>query len=555
MTSEPTIIYPAALVRTMDPARPTAEAVAVRGNRIRAVGTVEELQTYPNTVIDDRYADRVIVPGFVEAHSHNFGGALWNLTYVGRFERVSPDGRRWPGCESVDEILERLRAIASEMPDDGSPLLAWGLDPIYYPGFEVTATELDTVSTTRPIVVMHASGHLSVVNSFALAESEITAATDVIGVRKHADGTPTGVLAEPAAMSLVKASAIEMARGVSATTFENFAADAVNQGVTTATDLGSAIVYDDAQLAELTSIVDDSFPMRVSTFGFGSMPGMGAPTNAAERVAAIRDRSTDRLRLGHVKLILDGSIQGFTARLQEPGYYNDAPNGIWVTDPAAFEQAFGEFHRAGLTIHVHCNGDQATQVFIEVLERTLAQYPRWDHRHTVTHSQLTTAAQYKRLAALGACANIFSNHIWTWGDQHRDSILGPDRASRMNAAATALRCGVPFTLHSDTPVTPLGPLQTMKHAVTRLTPSGRVLGAEERITAEQALHAVTLGGAYTLKMDHEVGSIEAGKLADFAILDADPLAVPEAEIGEITVFGTVVGGAHYAAAAAPALVG
>lgn len=172
----------------------------------------------------------------------------------------------------------------------------------------------------------------------------------------------------------------------------------------------------------------------------------------------------------------------------------------------------------------------------------LEAHPRWNHRHTMTHSQLTTAAQYRRLAQLGGCANIFSNHIYYWGDQHRDRIIGPDRAARMDAAATALACGVPITLHCDTPVTPLDPLKTMHYAVNRMTPTGDVLGEHERITAEQALHAITLGGAYTLKMDHEVGSIEAGKFADFAVLDADPLTVDPVEIGSIKVVATVSGG-------------
>ena len=174
--------------------------------------------------------------------------------------------------------------------------------------------------------------------------------------------------------------------------------------------------------------------------------------------------------------------------------------------------------------------------------------PRWDHRHTVTHSQLTTPAQYRRMKALGVCANIFSNHIWYWGDQHRDLILGPDRAERMNAAATALRIGVPISLHCDTPVTPLDALATASYAAERATPSGRVLGVHERISVVQALDAVTLGAAFMLKLDHLVGSLEAGKFADFAILDRDPYDCEPAELREITVHGTVVAGRHFQAA-------
>ena len=196
-------------------------------------------------------------------------------------------------------------------------------------------------------------------------------------------------------------------------------------------------------------------------------------------------------------------------------------------------------------MHVHCNGDQATELFLRAMERVLVAHPRPDHRHTVTHSQMTTPAQYRRMAALGMCANIFANHIWAWGDQHIDITVGPDRAARMNAAATALRCGVPMSLHCDTPVTPQSPLRTVQHAVTRRTVSGRIMGEHERITVGEALRAVTLGGAYLLKMDHEVGSLEPGKFADMAVVGTDPLAVPGDEVGDIDVLGTVVGGAHH----------
>ena len=145
--------------------------------------------------------------------------------------------------------------------------------------------------------------------------------------------------------------------------------------------------------------------------------------------------------------MLDGSIQGFTARLLEPGYYGDQANGMWNVTPEEFYEAFEVFHRAGLLIHVHCNGDQATQLFLDTLEAVLTRYPRPDHRHTCTHSQLSTADQYKRMKALGACANIFANHIWSWGDQHVDFTVGPDRARQMNAAATASRIGIPISLH------------------------------------------------------------------------------------------------------------
>lgn len=549
-----TVLYPARLVRTMDPARPTGEAIVIRGDRIVGVGTQEELAAYRPDRIDERFADEVLLPGFVEAHSHAGSGGIWADTYVGRFARTSPDGRVWPGCASLEDVLTRLREADAELTEPGQALKAWGFDPLYFPGEEFDRRHLDRVSTERPVYLQHTSGHVGIANSALLASAGVDRGCETIGVVKDSAGEPTGELQEFAALGLVSPVVGSLLGGLTPETLRAFAQDGVNQGATTLTDLGSmTLAGPDGERVYLDTI-DDDFPARLSVFHFGSSNASAqSPAHAVERLLDLRELSTDRVRFGHVKLMLDGSIQGFTARLLSPGYLGGQPNGIWAMAPHEFAEAVRAFHEAGLLMHVHCNGDQATQLFIETLEQVLTAHPRPDHRHTATHSQLSTRAQYRRMAALGMGANIFANHIWTWGDQHAEFTVGPDRASRMNAARTALDAGVPISLHCDTPVTPLGPLKTVQHAVTRLTPSGRVLGEQERITVTEALTAVTLGGAYLLKMDHEVGSLEPGKLADLAVLDRDPCAVPAEEIGSIRVQGTMVGGKHYASAVSDAV--
>jgi predicted amidohydrolase YtcJ len=152
------------------------------------------------------------------------------------------------------------------------------------------------------------------------------------------------------------------------------------------------------------------------------------------------------------------------------------------------------------------------------------------------------AAQFRRMKALGLCVNLFPNHHFYWGDQHYAQTVGPERAERMNACATALATGVPLAIHSDAPVTPLGPLFTAWCAVNRLTASGRVLGAHERISVPDALRTITLGAAYTLKLDGEIGSIECGKRADFAVLEDDPTTIAPERLKDVRVRGTVLGG-------------
>lgn len=547
--NQETVIYPARMVRTMDPARPVATAIAVRGALIRAVGSVEELKQYPHAVVDDRYADKVLLPGFVEAHSHAGSASVWDgQSYVGYFDRSDPAGNTWPGCTSIEVVLDRLRQADAALEDPDAPLLAWGLDNIYFPDENLLARELDGISERRFIKVNHANGHVAVVNSAVLAAAGIAASNSTAGVQRYPDGTPNGELREFAATGLIAHLFDDHASAINARTLRQFAQDAINHGVTTATDLGAMGLATPEGRAPFVDAVDEDFGLRLSVFQFGMGLGTGpAAGQLAAQLAATREHNTAKLRLGHVKLMLDGSIQGFTARLLAPGYLGAQPNGMWNTTPEEFEAAFAAFHRAGLLIHVHCNGDEASELFLDTLESVLTKYPRPDHRHTITHSQLTTQAQYRRAAALGACANIFANHVWTWGDQHADIILGWDRAARMDAARSALRAGVPISLHSDVPVTELNPLQSMKHAITRLTPSGRVLGEFECLNVEEALHAVTLGAAFMLKMDHEVGSLEAGKFADVAILEEDPFAVEPEALGLIRVAGTMLGGQHYAA--------
>lgn len=438
------------------------------------------------------------------------------------------------------------------MDDPTRPLLAWGFDAIYFSGARLTAADLDRVSTTRPVFVMHASLHTATVNTPLIEQRDIAASIHVPGVMVDAAGRPSGELREPAAMSLAGMTGRLLGSGSIGSSLRTFAEEAANVGCTTVVDLGSLRMGDpDAMAAMEETVNDPHFPVRLSVFMMaGPAYGSRGAGDEAAILAAARARNSERLRFGHVKIVLDGSIQQFTARLSPPGYLSSNDNGIWVAPPETFRDTFIRCHEAGALIHVHCNGDEATELFLQTLEEALERHPRWDHRHTVTHSQLTTAAQYRRLAALGGCANIFANHIYYWGDQHRDVILGPDRAARMDAAATALDAGVPITLHCDTPVTPIGPLATMHHAVNRLTATGEVLGPDERITAEQALHAMTLGAAYTLKMDGEIGSIEAGKFADLTVVDRDPLEVDPLELSSLSVLATVSGGVVRETAAA-----
>jgi predicted amidohydrolase YtcJ len=259
--------------------------------------------------------------------------------------------------------------------------------------------------------------------------------------------------------------------------------------------------------------------------------------------------NSDKLRYVGIKLMLDGSVQDLTAYMNWPGYYkvtNDLQGPLMTEDQVV--EWLTPIQAAGIRVAAHCNGDRAVDVFLDAVEIASRTSPVGDLRHTVEHSQMTTPSQYERIAKLGLTANLFANHLWYYGDQHYDILVGPQRAEQLEAARTALDAGVTISFHTDASVTPLGSLHSMWCAVNRLTPSGRTLGEGEKISAEEALWAVTMGSAYLLGLDGEMGSIVPGKLADFTILEESPLAVEPGKIKDIAVWGTVVGGVKYPSA-------
>ncbi|MDP6342312.1 MAG: amidohydrolase [Alphaproteobacteria bacterium] len=545
MTGE-TTIFAARKIITMNNYQPEASHVAVRDGRILGVGSLDELAAWGEHRLDDRFAGKVLMPGFVEGHCHLMEGSIWRYNYVGYQARTGPDGIRRPGLTSIDEVVGNLSRIEAEMPAAETPLVGWGFDPIYFGGRRMDRGDLDQVSETRPVVVLHSNGHILNANGAVLRGAKITAATNVDGIAKDANGEPTGELQEMAAkfMALNTIGLDYFTEASEKMALDNFGRIACQTGVTTATDLYAGLP-EEAVRNLVNWTAEDDFRFRVApAFGGSSVPA----AEGVERVRELKKLSNDKLIFGLVKLMTDGSIQGFTGRLKWPGYHNGAPNGVWNTGPDELEGLVRAYHDAGLQVYIHTNGDEASEVAIDAIEAVLAQSPRRDHRHTLQHCQMADEAQFRRMAALGICVNLFANHLFYWGDEHAAKTMGPDRAKRMDATATAQRLGVRFAIHSDAPVTPLGPLFTAWCAVNRQTASGRILGPAERIEVADALYAITQGAAYTMKLDHQVGSIEVGKRADFAVLEEDPLAVPPVELKDVPVWGTVLGGRVFAAA-------
>ncbi len=532
-------VFRAAKVITMDPNRPEATHVAVRDGRVLAAGGPDCAEGWGGAQVDDRFADQVILPGLIEAHAHVMAGGIWDHTYCGHYPRTDPQGRVWEGVGDYDAIIARLREVAANTPR-GTPIIGWGLDPNFLAGRRFDKVHLDQVSTDHPVIVSHSNFHLMTVNSAALALAGFDAGTNIEGVMKGPDGTLNGELQEFAAMiPMCEASGYNFLNMATEPSLRAYGQVARLCGVTTVAELLSDLHEDEVQMIERV-VHDPAFPARFVPI----MNAMaGDPETEAARALALRARSTDKLSLGRAKLFTDGAIQGYTAKLKAPGYFTGEDNGIWNMDLDHYRRAVEALHKAGVKTHIHTNGDAASEFAIDVYEEVMLKYPNPDLRHTLEHVQLATRDQFKRMKALGLTCNIFGNHIHYFGDIHWTKTLGPDRASRMNACRDAVEIfDNEFAIHSDAPITPMAPLVTAWAAVNRVTETGRVLGTSQQITVPQALHCITLGAAHVLKLDHQIGSIQTGKHADFCVLAEDPLRVDPMALRDIDVVATVLGG-------------
>lgn len=536
-------IFEARRIWTMDPSLPEATHVAVMDGRILGVGSLDELADLGPYTLDRQFADAFMLPGFVEGHAHALEGAMWQYRYVGYFARHDPDGRCWPGIPSLEALAQALRETAAGI-GPGEPLIVWGFDPVYFGERRLDRHLLDDAVADRPVVVIHASLHVMTVNSMTLAACGLRGPVDLHGVCVDDDGCPNGEMQEMGAMQAVF-------DGVGFQLFETvgrestlmaFGRAAQRVGITTITDLYSPL--DDDGLVALSRVTGRAdYPVRLVP----AMSILGRPVEeGVSRLKKARSLANDRLHVGPVKLMTDGSIQGFTARLLWPGYHDGHDNGLWNAPPEVLRQHVLDYHQAGVQLHIHVNGDEAVGLMLDAIEEAQLLWPRPDHRHTLQHAQFIQQAQMRRAASLGVCLNLFANHLYYWGDVHRQLTLGYARSRRLEPLASALAHRIPVAMHSDAPVTPLGPLFTAWCACCRRSASGADMGRHEAITVPQALRLLTIGAAYTLGLDHQVGSLEVGKHADMVVLDQDPMLVHAESLPDIRVLATVSGGIVHA---------
>ncbi|MBW1882674.1 MAG: amidohydrolase [Deltaproteobacteria bacterium] len=522
-----------ATVLTMNASDDVAEAIFVQHDRIVAVGSRSEIDALieSDTEIHD-LGGRTLIPGFIDAHGHFPGSGL--ITQ-------GPDLSSPPvgDVESIEQIVDKLRAHAANTAK-GEWILGLSYDDtLVAEKRHPTRHDLDRASTDHPIVATHVSGHLAVANSRALELAKIDRDTpDPAGgvIQRDADGEPTGVLEETAAQKITQAG-MDFSAGEFFEMIAYAAAEYAAMGVTTAqSGLTPLFMVDALYYASKLGRI----PFRLEVWGDKEL---GLATVRGEFDPD--EYRTDDFAIGAVKIIGDGSIQGYTGYLTQPYHVPFKGDANYRGYPAMSREELADLvttlHKADLRIAIHGNGDAAIDDIIFAVERAQQEHKRDDPRVIVIHAQMTRPDQLDRMRELGITPSFYVAHTYYWGDRHRDIFMGPVRASRISPTSTATKKGVRFSIHLDTPVVPMNPMLLVWSAVNRVSTSGAIIGPAERISPNAALRAVTIDAAWQIFQENDRGSIEAGKLADLVVLAENPLEHPT-RIREIAVERTVVGG-------------
>ncbi|MEU2241208.1 amidohydrolase [Streptomyces sp. NPDC018338] len=542
----PDLVFTGGPVLTMDPARPRAEALAVRDGRITAVGTEDEvlrLRGRATEVVD--LAGRALLPGFVEAHGHPVMVAL----------AVAPpavDVRPFT-VPTGAEVLDRIRAaVAAAGP--GEPVCAYGVDPLLQRDLTPpTRAELDALRPDAPLVVVANSGHAAWANSAALRAAGITRDTpDPAGARflRDAHGEPTGEAHEGGAVEallwVVAGDRLKPERLAAALDWAY--TEHARVGITTVADLAT----EPRLLPALRAAAErPGAAVRVRSYLIGTPelaaePGRRFPGHApAEELFGISG-----MKLWAEGTAWEGTVatsfpylDSAATRAMGPGRCNHAPMNY---TPDQLAELAGAFTAQGYPMACHVHGDVTFEAVLDAYARAAAADPEAFRalRPRMEHCGAVTAAQYRRAAELGATVSLFMDHVRWWGDVLADDLFGQDVADRWMAVRSAWDAGHRVSLHNDGVCSPTDPLASVATALTRRTPaSGRVHGTTERLTLDEALLAVTAHPAWQLHLDDEIGSLRPGLRADLTVLARDPYTVaPERLPEEAAVTATYLGG-------------
>ncbi|MDH3641804.1 MAG: amidohydrolase [Gammaproteobacteria bacterium] len=536
-------VYTAKSVITMNPSMPRATAVAVRDGRIIEVGTLESMQPWlaaHQHQIDERFADAIITPGFIDPHLHpTMAAVLLPTHFITAMEWKLPWGTVSP-VTTAQGFADRAAQLHAEL-EPGEPLFIWGYHQLWHG--PMSRPLLNEISAARPVVVWHRSFHELYMNDGMLEMLDITESE--AGNRKQID-YPNGHFFENGlGYAINKLNPYILSPERYAEGLERLKQVVHHGGHTTIADMAVGLFNFDMEWRASTQVLeapDTPFRVEMVSHAMRLLADHASHTKACEFVRSLPERNTHRLHFSdHVKLFADGAFFSQLAQLGEPGYI-DGHHGEWLMTPEQLEEAMRVYWNAGMKIHLHVTGDLGVELGLDVLEKLQWERPRFNHGFTFEHFGLSTPEQVERIAALGANVSANVYYLHELSDIYAREGIGYERASQMARLGTCFRHGIRTTVHSDFTMAPAEPLNSAWVAVNRLNCEGMVMGPQECLTAEQALAAITINAAHIIGRADDVGSIRAGKLADFTVLAEDPLAVAPERLKDIVILATVFEG-------------
>ncbi|MFT5608060.1 MAG: putative amidohydrolase YtcJ [Pseudoalteromonas tetraodonis] len=547
VTSPKTVVYTAKSIVTMDENLPWAQAVVVEDGRILAVGDkaqlLKDLSDKPY-VIDEQFADKTIMPGFIEQHLHPLLGALTLSMAVIAPEAWELPDKTWPAAIGRDDYLAKL--AGEEKLSNEDVLFSWGYHQ-YFHG-DLSRAALDEISASRPIVVWHRSCHefylnTAAIEKYGITQKEIDAAGDEVAKQSNIQ---RGHFYENGAFQYIVqlimpdlASPTRLLSGLS-----QMIEILHSNGVTAFNEPG-ALVDNNILLAYKLTLQRLNTPLysffipeaKTSFVEFGAQ---GVLTAVEGITQSLPQTGKARFFDKQVKLLMDGAI--ISQLMQMKDGYLDGHHGEWIQTPEEIDTLTKIFWDAGYQIHIHVNGDLGLEELLTILENRMQENPRVDHRTTIVHFANSAPEHIQRLKDLGAIVSANPYYVTAFANKYSEFGVGPERAQAMVRLAPLEELGVSISLHSDLPMAPADPLYLAWAAVTRDTLEGGSVKPELGLSVDKALRAITIDAAYSWRMEDEIGSITKGKVANFTVLDENPYEVMPAALKDIGIWGTVFEG-------------